>query len=45
MQKENVLAVNDEFLEENISVYPNPTSGELQIKTSGLVGDLKISSI
>jgi len=37
---ENVLAVNDEFLEANITVYPNPTSGELQIKTSGLVGDL-----
>lgn len=39
--KDNVLAVNDEFLEANISVYPNPTSGELQIKTSGLVGELE----
>jgi hypothetical protein len=38
---ENVLAVNDEFLEANISVYPNPTTGELQIKTSGLVGELE----
>jgi len=38
---ENVLAVNDEFLEANISVYPNPTSGDLQIKTSGLVGELE----
>ena len=39
--KENVLAVNDEFLEANITIYPNPTTGELQIKTSGLVGELE----
>lgn len=38
---QNVLAVNDEFLEQNISVFPNPTSGNLQIKTSGLVGELE----
>ena len=37
---QNVLAVNDEFLEQNISVYPNPTTGILQVKTSGLVGEL-----
>ncbi len=38
--RQNVLAVNDEFLEQNISVYPNPTTGILQVKTSGLVGKL-----
>ena len=38
---ENVLAVNDEFLEANITIYPNPTSGLLQIKTTGLVGELE----
>jgi len=37
---ENVLAVNDEFLEENITLFPNPTTGILQINTTGLVGDL-----
>jgi lysyl endopeptidase len=37
---QNVLAVNDEFLEENITVYPNPTSGQVTVKTSGLVGEL-----
>lgn len=39
--KQNVLAVNDEFLEENITIYPNPTSGNLQIKTTGLIGELE----
>ena len=29
---ENVLAVNDEYLEQNISIFPNPTSGFVQIK-------------
>jgi hypothetical protein len=29
---ENVLAVNDEYLEKNISIFPNPTSGFVQIK-------------
>ena len=38
--KQNILAVNDEFLEDNISVYPNPTTGTLQVKSSGLVGEL-----
>lgn len=38
--RQNILAVNDEFLEENISVYPNPTTGTLQVKSSGLVGEL-----
>ena len=28
---ENVLAVNDEFLEQNITIYPNPTTGEIFI--------------
>ncbi len=34
------LSVNDEFLERNISLFPNPTDGALQIKVTGLVGDL-----
>jgi len=29
---ENVLAVNDEYLEKNISIFPNPTSGFVQIR-------------
>lgn len=37
---QNVLAVNDEFLDQNIAVFPNPTSGVIQIKVSGLVGNL-----
>jgi len=36
----NVLAINDEFLEQNITIFPNPTNGVLQIKVSGLVNDL-----
>ncbi len=38
--KMNVLSVNDEFLEQNITIFPNPTSGLVQVKASGLVGDL-----
>ncbi len=38
---ENTLAINDEFLEINITVYPNPTTGLVNIKSSGLVNDLK----
>ena len=38
--KQNVLAVNDPFLEQNITIFPNPTSGDVQIKTSNLVGAL-----
>lgn len=38
--KENVLAVNDEFLEKNITLFPNPSSGVIQIRITGLVGDL-----
>jgi len=34
----NVLAVNDEFLEQNITIFPNPTEGVVQIKVTGLVG-------
>ena len=37
----NVLAINDEFLEENITLFPNPTTGVVQINATGLVGDLK----
>tara|TARA_R110002073_G_scaffold279026_1_gene443176 strand:+ start:465373 stop:467067 length:1695 start_codon:yes stop_codon:yes gene_type:complete len=40
---ENVLAVNDEFLEQHITVFPNPTTGTVQVKTSGLVGALNYS--
>ena len=38
---ENVLAVNDAFLEENITMFPNPSSGVVQIRITGLVGNLK----
>ena len=38
--KQNILAVNDEFLEQNITVFPNPTSGLVKVRASGLVGDL-----
>ncbi len=38
---QGVLAVNDEFLENNITIFPNPTEGVLQIKASGLIGNLK----
>ena len=37
---QNVLSVNDEFLVQNITIFPNPTSGEIQVKASGLVGAL-----
>lgn len=43
MNSVTTLAVNDEFLEQNITVFPNPTSGQVQVKASGLVGDLKYS--
>ena len=33
------LAVNDEYLEKNISVFPNPTSGFVQIKIREWVSD------
>jgi hypothetical protein len=36
---ENVLAVNDEVLEQNISIFPNPTSGFVQIKIREWVSD------
>ncbi len=36
----NTLSVNDEFLEENISIFPNPTSGLVTVRATGLVGDL-----
>jgi lysyl endopeptidase len=38
--KDNTLSVNDEFLEENIAIFPNPTSGLVKVRASGLVGDL-----
>ena len=38
---DNVLAINDAFLEENISIFPNPTSGVIQIKVSPLISNLK----
>ena len=37
---ENVLAVNDEFLEQNISIFPNPTSGFVQIKIREWTSDM-----
>ena len=33
------LAVNDEYLEKNISVFPNPTSGFVQIKIREWIND------
>jgi len=38
--KMNILSVNDEFLEANITVFPNPTSGQVNVKATGLVGKL-----
>jgi len=38
--KDNTLSINDEFLEANITIFPNPTSGVIKVRTSGLVGDL-----
>ncbi|MBT8385393.1 MAG: T9SS type A sorting domain-containing protein, partial [Bacteroidia bacterium] len=37
----NVLAVNDEYLEQNISIFPNPTSGFIQIKIREWVSDMR----
>ncbi len=37
---ENTLAINDEFLEQNISIYPNPTSGFVQIKIREWTSDM-----
>jgi hypothetical protein len=39
---ENVLAVNDESLEQHITIFPNPsTTGVIQIKITGLSNDLQ----
>ncbi len=40
MSSVNTLAVNDEFLEQNISVFPNPTSGFVQIKIRQWTSDM-----
>lgn len=37
---DNVLAVNDEFLEQNISIFPNPTSGFVQIRIKQWTSDM-----
>ena len=34
------LGVNDEYLEQNISIYPNPTSGFVQIKIREWTSDM-----
>jgi len=39
--KQSTLSVNDPFLEQNITIFPNPTSGEVKIETSNLVGALQ----
>jgi len=36
----NVLAISDEFLEINLSIFPNPTTGILYINKSAMVGEL-----
>ncbi|HHC79104.1 MAG TPA: T9SS type A sorting domain-containing protein, partial [Flavobacteriia bacterium] len=41
MNIKTTLAVNDQFLENNITLYPNPTTGIVQIRATGLIGDLK----
>lgn len=38
---QNVLATNDELLEQNLTLYPNPTSGLIQVKIADVSGDLK----
>jgi len=35
------LGVNDEFLERNITLFPNPTSGAVQVKVKEWISDLK----
>ncbi|MDX5585260.1 MAG: secretion system protein Por, partial [Aureibaculum sp.] len=40
MSSVNTLAVNDEFLEQNISIFPNPSSGFVQIKIREWTSDL-----
>jgi hypothetical protein len=44
---DQTAAINDTFLEENISVYPNPTKGLLTIDLGNLTGDytLKVLNI
>lgn len=37
----NVLSTNDKVLEQNISIFPNPTSGSLNIKTVNITSELK----
>ena len=37
---ESVLAVNDEYLEQNISIFPNPTAGFVQIKIREWTSDM-----
>lgn len=37
---ENVLAVNDETLQKNITLFPNPSSGAVQIKVKNWINDL-----
>ncbi|MCF6347487.1 MAG: T9SS type A sorting domain-containing protein [Flavobacteriaceae bacterium] len=38
---ENVLAINDETLERNITLFPNPTSGAIQIKIKEWISDFE----
>ena len=38
---QNVLATNNEVLEESLSLFPNPSNGILQVKLSNAVGELK----
>lgn len=37
---QNVLSTNDEVLEQNITMFPNPTTGLINIKISNEVGEL-----
>ncbi|NNC70661.1 MAG: T9SS type A sorting domain-containing protein [Flavobacteriaceae bacterium] len=37
----NVLATNDELLEQNITLFPNPTTGLIQVKIAEISGDLQ----
>ena len=40
MNIKTTLSVNDEFLERNITLYPNPTNGIVKVRATGLVGNL-----
>ena len=41
LRVDTALAINDEALERNITVFPNPTSGAIQIKVKNWISDFE----